>query len=308
MLPLYAALAAFAVILATDPQTYAAACTQGIALWANCVLPALFPFMVITLILIRTGGTEAMGAPFGPLFKKLNLPKAAAGLFFMSAVSGYPAGSRMLAEFYGGGRLTKDAAGRLAPLCSTSGPMFILGSVGGMLEGGGAALLAAHLASVAATGLALCAAKRSKPGLNKTVNPTAAGQGDVLYDCFYGAVTAVVLAGGFICFFNVLCTALENIGFFMLPEAALEPLLGGAAAGVCRGLIEATGGCARVIECGGRLALPITGFLITFGGLSIILQQLCYLTKCGVKPLAFIAAKALQGGVCFLLLLPFAMA
>ena len=106
----------------------------------------------------------------------------------------------------------------------------------------------------------------------------------------------------------------RRTGFLDVPQANHKghrqptPLLGGAAAGVCRGLIEATGGCARVIECGGRLALPITGFLITFGGLSIILQQLCYLTKCGVKPLAFIAAKALQGGVCFLLLLPFAMA
>ena len=35
------------------PERYINCCFRGFALWAECVLPSLFPFMVITLILIK---------------------------------------------------------------------------------------------------------------------------------------------------------------------------------------------------------------------------------------------------------------
>ena len=88
----------------------------------------------------------------------------------------------------------------------------------------------------------------------------------------------------------------------------LAPLLGKEiAGGLCTGLCEATGGCFSLARSGGFFALPLAGFLITFGGASIILQQMCYLGKCGVKAWFFIAFKLLQGVICFALLCLFSL-
>ena len=71
-------------------------------------------------------------------------------------------------------------------------------------------------------------------------------------------------------------------------------------AAVCLGLIEPTTGCRAIAAAAnGKLAVEVSGFLITFGGVSIILQQLAYLTTCGVKPLKFIAVKLIQAAICF---------
>lgn len=305
LLPAYLALCAFAAMLAVWPQRYVPACRDGIALWAQCVLPALFPFMVITLLIIKTGGGEVAARPLKGVCAKLKLPPAAAVIFLMSVFSGYPAGSRIVYEYFKSGQIDADEAARLAPLCSTSGPMFILGSVGGnMLESpsAGVYLLAAHLLSVIAVSLALPARRPQ----DKSFAPRAVKRAgaDVLYECFYSAVISVIVAGGFICFFYTLSRAAADAQIFAPLEIILSPLFGDATDGLCAGLIEATGGCAAAAATGSAMALPVAGFLVTFGGASILAQQLGYLMQCGVKPLKFIAAKGAQGALCFLLLLP----
>ena len=303
--PLYICLALFAAVLATSPERYVPACLEGIALWAQCVLPALFPFMVITLLFISTGGAELAARPFKRVCNFFGLPPVAAVIFIMSAFSGYPAGSRIVYEYCQRGEISEADAQKLAPLCSTSGPLFLIASVGQNMfksKTAGALLLAAHLVSVAAVALAICLIERGKAGV--AAQPLRAERGNVLYDSFYSAVISVIVAGGFICFFYTLARAANDFYILFPLEAALTPLLGQCAPAFCRGLIEATGGCAALAAAGGGLALPLAGFLITFGGLSIIAQQLCYLTKCGVKPLKFMLAKAAQGALCFALLLP----
>lgn len=304
--PVYALLAAFALLMAAFPARYVPVCFEGLALWAECVAPALLPFMIISLIFIKTGCAARAARPFRDVCRLFGLPPAAAAIFVMSALSGYPAGSRIVCEYCERGEITPSDARRLAALCSTSGPMFLMGSVGGRMLGDARAgwlLYGAHLLSVAAVALALCAATKKPAPLPRRL--TADGDGDVLYSAFSSAVMSVLTAGAFICFFYTLSAALQGCGAFALPEALLRPLLGTYSEGFCRGLVEATGGCAAAAAMGGRLALPLCGAMATFGGASILAQQLCYLTKCGVKPLQFIAVKAAQAALCFVILLPF---
>lgn len=304
--PLYAGLIAFACVLALYPERYVPVCFDGLALWAKCVVPALFPFMVITLLFIKTGGAEVAARPFKRVCSFFGLPKEAAVIFIMSVFSGYPAGSRILCEYYEKRVITAETARKLAPLCSTSGPLFLLGSVGLNMFGdkaAGALVLAAHITSVFAVGLALCFAGRKKAPASAPPALDRAGE-NVLYDVFYSAVVSVAVAGGFICFFFTLSRAAENLNLLYPLELALNGALGAEAKPFCYGLIEATGGCASLAAAGGRYALPLAGFLITFGGVSIIAQQLCYLMKCGVRPVKFISAKCAQGALCFALLLP----
>lgn len=289
------------------PERYIASTLQGILLWAECVAPSLFPFMVIIGILVKTGIAEGASRPLNGLAGKLKLPACAPACFLMSAASGYPAGSRMVEEFYEAGATDKAGAKKLALLCSTSGPLFIIGSVGVKMfsdQAAGIKIFCAHLFSVFA--VALIYALFTKPCEGKRTLPRKRND-NLLNDCFYGAVASVLTAGAFIVFFYTaaqivydfqLLLPLNKLLNLFLPQSVSE--------GICRGLVEATGGCCVMAHDGGRIAVAAAGFIITFGGASILLQQLCYLIKAGISPIFFIAVKFIQAALCagILLVIP----
>ena len=286
------------------PERYISCCLQGFVMWAECVLPSLFPFMVITLIMIKSGFAEKASLPLKKVTSLFNLPPAAAVCFIISICSGYPAGSKCLLEFYESGCLSKRDMKKLSVLCSTSGPLFIIGSVGVRMFGdksAGLKILLAHFISVLVIALAisLLSKREEKKELRR-----APVKGNLLYDSFYGAVISVAVAGGFIAFFSVTARILSDFNFLVVFEKFLSLFTDGeTASAVSLGLIEATVGCKELSASGGSLSLPFAGLLITFGGVSILMQQLAYLVKAGVKPLYFASVKFAQGIACFFILL-----
>ena len=98
-----AALLVILILAAVSPQRYAAACLNGLKLWLNFIVPTLFPFFVFTALLTKLGALSKGSLHFAPAMQKLfRLPGAAAYCFAMSALSGYPVGSRILCELVGG--------------------------------------------------------------------------------------------------------------------------------------------------------------------------------------------------------------
>lgn len=298
------ALLFFAAAIIIRPEKYVNCCFQGFAMWAECVLPALFPFMCITLIFVKTGIAEKASLPLKRVTGKLNFPPAAAACFLLSICSGYPAGSRVVKEFYDCGAIPQKEIGKVAYLCSTSGPLFIIGSVGFKMFGDkltGVKMLLAHVLSV--TFVSLIIALISKKSITSEAK-RAVPKGNALYDAFYGAVIAVTVAGGFIAFFYVVATFCADISVFYPLEKFFSLFLDGqTSSALCLGLVEATTGCRALAAVGGKIQVALAGFLVTFGGMSILLQQLSYLLGAKVKPLKFIGVKFLQAVLCFLILL-----
>ena len=325
-------------LLFTAPARYAEACIQGMALWAKAVLPALFPFLILTGLLTKLGAAQKLADRLSPLTEKIGLPGSAAYCLLVSLLSGYPVGSRTVADLYKGGAITREQAKRMSVLCSTSGPMFLVGSVGGAMFGSaaaGAVLLAAHLLAVIGVYLALYFAKwrkeRNAPTAMQADRPPTARQSNrpptaptsaagvrlsrpdtdgILAASVQSGVLTVLCVGGFIAFFFVLMQALSDLHISVPLERLLSfPLAAagseGAAAGLTAGLLEATQGCASIAASGAPLALPLCAFLVTFGGGSILAQQLAFLTGAGVKAGPFIGIKILQGIAAFLLCLAF---
>lgn len=298
---LFLTMIAAAVII--YPERYISCCLEGFIMWAECVLPSLFPFMVITLIMIRSGFAEKAALPLKKITGLFRLPPAGAICLVISMCSGYPAGAKCLLEFYENGSLSKRDVKKLSSLCSTSGPLFIIGSVGVRMLGDKSAgwkILLAHFISVTVTALLISLfSKKDGDALLKR-EPV---KGNLLYDCFYGAVISVAVAGGFIAFFSVGARIAADFNFLIVFEKFFSLFTDRASAGaVSAGLVEATYGCRLLSEANGALKIPFSGFLITFGGASILLQQLAYLQKAGVNSLSFIFIKFLQGLICFFLL------
>ncbi len=300
------ALIMFGAAIVIFPERYIGCCFDGFILWAECVLPSLFPFMIIALILIKTGIAERASLPLKKATGFFNLPPAAAACFFMSILSGYPAGSRVLAEFYGSGALSSSDVKKLSYLCSTSGPLFIIGSVGFKMFGdkfSGLKILTAHAAAVIIVALIICLTSKKNPPYGALKR--APTDKNLLYNTFYSAIISVAVAGGFIAFFYVLAQFCADFKLLYPLERFFCLFMNeSAASALCAGLMEITTGCRALAASGDGLSCALAGFVITFGGLSILAQQLSYLTHAGVKPLRFAAVKFLQGVLCFIILLP----
>lgn len=118
------------------PEITMAAARDALQLFAAAVLPGLFPYMVLSLMLASRCGA---GMPF-----------AAAALLGWGG--GSPTGARLLA--YAGGSRKRQVC--LAVTCATMSPMFLLGTLGDWLGSrrAGVMTLLAVLASGAVTGAA----------------------------------------------------------------------------------------------------------------------------------------------------------
>ncbi len=294
-------------LLALRPQQYSAACMQGITLWAGAVLPALFPYFVLTSMLTKMGAADKLSARLSPAARKVKLPGCAAYCFLLSVLSGYPVGARTIADLQAQGALDSKAAARVSLLCSTSGPMFLLGSVGGAMfqdMRAGGILLASHLLGVLIVYLVLLPflpRLPETPALQSTPR-----EEDVFGKSVQGAIFSILTVGGCIALFSVLGRAADDLHATAPLCALFSPLLGDAGAhALVAGLLEATRGCALLASSGSTLALPAAAFIVTFGGACILAQQLTFLKKAGVNAAFFIGIKLLQAlaafGICLAL-------
>jgi hypothetical protein len=258
--------------------------------------------MVIVMLIINLLPKRQRYSSF--IIKKLKLPQIALQILAMSIFSGYPAGSKIVSQYYKMGAIDDVAAKKLCTLCSTSGMLFLLSTLGGKIFDSakcGYILLISHFVSVMAVGFAVCLIL---PPCKNLLVPQINEHKNVLYESFYSATIAVIIAGGFICFFYTFAAIAYDLKLLYPIEWLLTPIFGqDIARAISVGLIEATGGCSYLKNVTSIFALPVAGFLATFGGVSILCQQLCYLLNCKIKVSYFVLIKFLQAVTCFIIAL-----
>ncbi len=314
---LTAFLLAFAVAFALFPERYVPVCLDGITLWALNVLPAVFPFLFVTALLRQTGGAERVSRVFSPFSKALFGTGGEGGFcFFMSILSGYPVGASMVSGLKKDGLVTRDEAQILACACSTSGPLFVIGSVGaGMFENKklGFLILAAHVLAVLLSGVLLHLFYRlrgNKTGKEIKKEHQSANEEKKdfsLSDCVQNSVLSALAVGGCIAVFYVLAAMLADFKILYPLQWLLNriPALSVCSEGLTKGLVEMTGGCLTLAGLSTPLAAPCCAFLITLGGASILFQQIAYLKSASLRLPAFLLVKLLQAVAAFFFCLLF---
>lgn len=118
------------VLLLLHPQYTTEGARYGLLLWYNSVVPALFPFMVISNLIVHAGGISALMAP---VYKILHpfFPVSPAGCYVLvtGILCGCPMGAKTCSDFVLDGILSREEAKFLLAVCSHPSPMFILGYV-----------------------------------------------------------------------------------------------------------------------------------------------------------------------------------
>ena len=157
------------------PQDSMSAAREGLMLCYNVIIPSLFPFFVLSALVVDLGLAGYIGRALEGFMRPLfNVPGACASAFVLGFVGGYPVGARTALSLYQKGMCTKTEAERLLSFCNNSGPAFILGVVGaGVFASSrvGVLLYLAHAAASICVGLFFRFYRRGKKGREARVSP-----------------------------------------------------------------------------------------------------------------------------------------
>ena len=253
---------ALAVIVLMLSGTAADGVRAGLALCIQSVIPALFPFLVLSPMLVFS-----LQMLLGRLCGSWTDARISALLsaFAVGMTAGFPIGAVTLASLCRQGTVTKADAKRFLGVCTGASPAFLIGYVGRALWDSALLGLVLWCEQVLFCFIGFWTAwKRSSAGEGQIAVMTAQ-QMPRLSACLREAVTRTAGICGAIVFFTVI-------------RAYLCCLLPTAAAAVIGGIAEMTGGlreCAVLYECGAfdrAAALVISAAMIGFGGLCVGMQ------------------------------------
>lgn len=291
-------------MLIAFPDKYVVSVANGLKLYAVCVLPALFPFFFFSKLLTGLNfGYDLGAATARPLRRLYNAPPVAGLILVMAMLSGYPIGAKMIMDNYEKGVISESEARAISSFTSTSGPLFIVGTVGiKMLDDKlcGYLILIAHYLATLINGLIYCSKSTSsaplppRPAVDKT---------HILGDSMLSSVVSVAIVGGYIAIFYMVCDVAESLRLTELLCRALaftgtdRNLIYGAGLG----LIEMTKGSMIISQTGLPLAVtaPFIGAIVTFGGLSVTAQSMTFLSACKIKPAYYLLTKSTQALFCY---------
>jgi len=279
-----------ALALTVYPAVSIAAATNALALCAGTLVPSLFPFFICANLLIASGITASVGrlfeAPSRFLFHVGGEGAVAALLGF---ISGYPAGAAVTCRLYAGGSISRAEAHRLLAFTNNAGPLFVIGAVGTAVYGHppiGYLLLASQTLASLATGFCM-----RFYGAN-TPHPRINARGTVS-DPVGEAIHTVLTLCGFVVFFSVVTAFLEHLGILRCIRRLLSALgMGEKTAALC---VAGTLEISAITQNSG--ALPATAALLSFGGLSVLLQTASLVKKVGLSMKSYLVGKFLSAGL-----------
>ncbi|NLT39788.1 MAG: hypothetical protein GXX89_04910 [Clostridiales bacterium] len=290
--PLIALFGAFVLLHPKECLTSAAA---GVRICLDSVIPALFPFVFVSQLILETGVSDGLSIIFGrPLGRLLRLSQAAAQAMVLGFLGGYPVGARSAVLLYDDKKLTKDETERLLSCCNNCGPSFIFGVVGAGVFGSAAAavlLWAVHILSAIAAGFILRGrrtAAKTEPGYSKRRRSVSFGA------AFSKAGISSFQAMGNICafviLFNVILLLPRWVGLYSISRDTIYRSL-------LSGVFELTNGVLSLSSDRGTAAFSCAAFLIGWGGLSVHFQTLSITAGRKLQMRRYFTGKILQAGI-----------
>ncbi len=240
--------------------------TKGVRLWAEHIVPTLFPFMTVSMMLRLSGILSRLGFIARPVTKFLRVPEAAFDAIVSGFVSGCPVGAGITASLVNDGLIRQEEAGYVAAISSFCSPVFVLSTVGVKLAGNrtvGFFVLAAFYVSWILTVLIL-RPKGYAPS-QKASEYAAPSAGGILKISVESGVKTILVVGGYIVLFSVLTEFITNIG--ILPQDGLVRC-------IVSSFLELSSACNDIVLSGFKyyVMLPFLCFAVAWGGLCIFLQ------------------------------------
>ncbi len=293
------------LIIVKSPKRYSEGTISGLKLFFNSVLPGLFPFMLLTKLLTELGIAFKVSSKLGKISNKVfGTPGVSFFAFFMSIISGYPIGAKIISDLYEKHLISSSDAKKMSVFCTTSGPIFIIGAVGTIMLNSykaGIVLYLSHIFSSIFLGFFYNLLTRKKTSTQTiTTNRTFLTnqkQDNLLTYCLTQTINNLFVVGAYITTFFLITELLENIGvissltFCINKILAILHLPNTYTKGVLFGLLEITRGAKELSLISSNASLVLISGLLSFSGLSIIFQSMAFLKTTQIKMHEFVFFK-----------------
>lgn len=321
-LVLAAALALATAGLVIFPRECSLAAREGLSLCGNVIIPSLFPFFVLSSLLVDLGLVGYVGrAMEGIMYPLFRVSGPCASALALGFIGGYPVGARTAISLYRQGLCTRAEAQRLLAFCNNSGPAFILGVVGAGVFGSGRVGLLLYLTHIAASclvGLLFRFYGGRETARDRRGGPTFQAKRftAAFTQAVTGAASSTLNICAFVVFFTVILRLLSLSGVLpllsnslsrllaalLLPLSSLFPTLSlpvpspDAIRQLLTGLVELTSGVAGLTHQGALAGqVSMAAFMLGWAGLSIHCQTLTFLADSDLSPGTYLAGKLLHG-------------
>jgi len=309
------------ILLALNPQIYMQATLNGLVVFASVLLPSLLPFFVFTKLLTRLNVVNTFCKIFEPVIKFLfSTSTIASYIFFISIISGYPVGAKVLKDCYDANLVTEKEAKKILTFTSNSGPMFIIGTVGvGLLisKQAGYILFFSHIIGSVLNGVFYRFILPASNIKNTKELPINNALNNILNDSMESSIKSLLLIGGYIAVFFTIIELLnfysvfDFFAYLLSPITNLFRLNSQILKVVLEGLLEVTKGCFGIknlmLSYSGNI-LACTG-LISFGGICVCIQAMSFLSSIKIKASFYLLQKTTHAIfsmlVCYFLILTF---
>ena len=287
------------------PQAAAEGARQGLSACGAILIPALFPFLALSVFAASTRVADLLTGPVGGAARALyGAPGTLAPAVLLSWIGGYPAGAKAMAELMERDRISSQDAELALCFCVNSGPAFMTGVVGAGIFGSaavGLGLFGCQLAAGVVTGRILLRGKSFSPLTRETTQSRRGSPlAEALVRSVTGAASSMVAMCAFVVLFSAVAAVLRAAGLLTWGAAALSRASGGwltEQGGECllTGMLEVCGGSAAAASLPPGQAALVLPFMLSFGSLSVIFQVLSCFPGGRVKAGPFLRSRILHG-------------
>ncbi len=293
----------------TESESILSSVNFSLNVFKNNVFPSLFPFFVLSNILIKCGIPEFMGNLFkGIMNRVFKIKGICAFIFFMSIISGNPANAKYTRELYLDGKINRYEATKILCFTCFSNPLFILGTVAVIFlqsKETGVLILLCHYLGNLIVGLGMrsyhpSAKEKDSTSFIKAIdemqdkrNKNKESFGQMITSALISSIDTLLLILGVITMCLVITTIIDN-------NLNLNSIL----QSVLNGFVEMTQGLKYIsLE-----AIPLkvkcvlTVMILSFGGLSVHIQIMGILSDTDIKYFPFLCARVCHAIISSLLM------
>ncbi|MBQ9784530.1 MAG: hypothetical protein IJW29_03415 [Clostridia bacterium] len=272
--------------------------TRGLLLCARTVIPSLFPFMILSELVVTSGLADRLLARLcAPMCRVLRLPTGGCVALILGLLCGFPVGARCAIAAYERGELSREGCERVLGAASPPSSAFVMGAVGVSLWSNRALGISLYL-SVIASALLTClfTSRRASP---VPVAPIPIRTQPSLGAAkFTGAVRASTESMLLICAYVVFFSALTGtLGMALSSLGANETLRA-----VLTAIFEMSSGVSALSALSPVApALILSAATLGWSGLSVHCQMLALCQGHDLSLRTYFLSKLLQALLCALI-------
>ena len=269
----------------------------SVDLFKNSIFPSLFPFFVLSSLLIKFGLPEFMSSIFKNfMYFLFKVSGNSSFIFFMSILSGNPGCAKFIREMYLNGSINRYEAIKALCICSFASPLFVLGTSYTLLHDRNLSflILLCHYLGNIIIGILMRSYHPSKYD-NKKINFFEAinnmhmkrisnneNFGTIITNSLTDSVNTLLLILGVVTTCLILTTIINHN--LNLPSTSQS---------ILNGFVEMTQGLKYISMENISLKLKCTLFsmILSFGGFSVHLQIMSILSDTDLKYLPFLFSR-----------------